>query len=132
MLCSEDSSLPLNSLARTEANVNQTDAAYGITTANTSHNKEKTKYEQELSGYLIPQSARMCMRAYLDSSSVCDSSNEVMDTTQTIMSKQKVLLQSPRNAPNNFSKLSMGTVKNNSRMMGFRKVLEQQKQLQSA
>ena len=84
-LSSEDASLPLNSLYQTqqqqELNVNQTDAAYGISTESASRVNEKTRYEKELSGYLIPQSARKCMQAYLDSSSVCDSSNEAMDTT---------------------------------------------------
>ena len=121
MLSSEDSSLPLNGLYYTqsqELNVNQTDAAYGITTDSTTRVNEKARFEQELNGYLIPQTVRKGMQAYLDSSSVCDSSNDAMDTTQAIMSQQKVL-QSPRNAPK-FTKLSMGSVQNNNKMMGFR------------
>ena len=121
MLSSEDSSLPLNGFYQTqqqEFNVNQTDAAYGITTDSTTRVNEKARFEHELNGYLIPQSVRKGMQAYLDSSSACDSSNEVMDTTQAIMSQQKQL-QSPRNA-HKFTKLSMGSVQNNTKIMGFR------------
>ena len=78
-----------------------TDVAYAVSSDTAYRQHEKVRLEQELNGYLIPKSARKAMKARLDSSSVCDSSNEAMDTTQTILSSQKMQL-SPYNAPNKF------------------------------
>ena len=67
-----------------------TDAAYATSAETAYRQHEKARLEQELNGYLIPKSARKAMKARLDSSSVCDSSNEVMDTTQAILASQKM------------------------------------------